>query len=308
MISKYTTSNKLTWVDLESPTREEVREIMNEYGLEPDVAEDLLDPTIHTRAEVYTDFMYFVFHFPLHIHKKNQSFNKQREEIDFIIGKNYIITIHYSSIEALVSFSKTFETDALLHQNRITKNPGSLFVHILFSMYKAVQEKCEDIHSTLISYEEKIFGGKEKEMVLALSDINRILIYFKSSLNSHKDLIALFEKTSLQMFGKDFESQIQYIKREYQKSERAIVSAKNYADELRQTNNSLLSTKQNEVMKLLAIISFITFPLTLVSSMFGMNTTFLPLVGHKYDFAVVILIMIAITTALFIFFKKKNWL
>lgn len=308
MISKYTASNKVVWVDLENPTREEIREIMNTYGLEPEVAEDLLDPTIHTRADIYKNFMYFVFHFPLHTHKKNQNFNKQREEIDFVIGKDFIITIHYSPIEALISFGKSFETDALLNQNRITKNPGSLFVHILYSMYKAVQEKCEDIHSTLISYEDKIFGGKEKEMVLALSDINRILIYFKSSLNSHKDLLDLFEKTGLHMFGKDFESQILYIQQEYKKSERAIFSAKDYADELRATNNSLLSTKQNEVMKLLAIISFITFPLTLLSSIFGMNTHFLPIVGNKYDFEIIISIMIAITASLFMFFKKKNWL
>lgn len=308
MISKYTTSNKIVWIDLENPTREEVREIMNTYGLEPDVAEDLLDPTIHTRADIYKNFMYFVFHFPLHTHKKNHSFNKQKEEIDFIIGKDFIITIHYSPIEALISFSKAFETDALLNHHRITKNPGSLFVHILYSMYKSVQEKCEDIHSTLITYEEKIFGGKEKEMVLALSDLNRILIYFRSSLNSHKDLLDLFEKTGLQMFGKEFESQILYIQQEYKKSEQAIISAKEYADELRETNNSLLSTKQGEVMKLLAIISFIMFPLTLLSSMFGMNAEYIPIVGHDYDFYIILLIMSVITGSLFIFFKKKKWL
>lgn len=308
MISKYTTSNKITWIDLENPTREEIRDLMNTYGLEPEVAEDLLDPTIHTRADIYKDFMYFVFHFPLHTHKKNHSFNKQKEEIDFIIGKDFIITIHYSPIDALISFAKSFETDALLNQHRITKNPGSLFVYILYSMYKSVQEKCGDIHSTLISYEENIFSGKEKEMVLALSDLNRILIYFRSSLNSHKDLIDLFEKTGLKMFGKEFESQILYIQQEYKKSERAIISAKEYADELRETNNSLLSTKQNEVMKLLAIISFITFPLTLLSSIFGMNTHYLPIVGSKFDFEIIIFIMATITTSLFMFFKKKKWL
>jgi Mg2+ and Co2+ transporter CorA len=63
MISTYTTHNKMTWIDLENPTREEVREIMNTYNISPEVAEDLIDPTIRTRADVYKDFLYFVLHF-----------------------------------------------------------------------------------------------------------------------------------------------------------------------------------------------------------------------------------------------------
>lgn len=307
MVSTYT-QNKVTWIDIENPTKDEVREIMNTYGLSPEVAEDLLDPTIRTRADIYKDFIYFVLHFPQHGHQKNKGFNKRSEELDFVIGKNFLITVHYAPIEELISFGKSLETDSLLHHDNITKNTGSLFVHILYRMYRSVQEKIEDIYTTLNSYEESIFGGKEKEMVLELSSVNRVLIYFKEALMSHKDILKLFKQSSLEMFGKDFESYINRINHEYDKAEQDLISAKTYADELRETNNSLLVTKQNEVMKLLAIVSFITFPLTLLSSIFGMNTTYLPFVGNHYDFEMIIAIMILTAIGFFIFFKKKNWL
>lgn len=308
MVSTFTTQNKMIWIDLENPTREEVREIMNTYGIDPEVAEDLLDPTIHTRADAFDDFLYFVFHFPLHTNRHDSTKTLRSEEIDFVIGKNFLITIHYSPIESLVTFSKSFETDTILHHDKITKNSGLLFMHILFCLYKAVQEKSEEIHSTLNMYEEKIFSGKEKEMVFELSNLNRILIYFREALIPHKNIFSVLEKVGPNLLGKEVELYILKIKQEYFKSQRIVGSAKEYADELRETNNSLLTTKQNEVMKLLAIISFITFPLTLITSIFGMNTDYLPIVGMDYDFGIVISIMAVIAITFFMFFKNKKWM
>jgi len=308
MVSKYTTQNKVTWIDLENPTREEVRDIMNTYGLAPDVAEDFLDPTIRTRADVYTDYMYFVLHFPLNAHKKNNSFTKRSEELDFVIGKDFLITIHYSPIETLVSFSKSLETDSILNNKRVTKSSGSLFVHILYKMYKAVQEKVDDIHTTLGLYEESIFAGKEREMVFELSSLNRVLIYFREALTSHKDILKLFRRTSIHLFGKEFESYVDHVTQEYNKAEHAVLSAKEYAKELRQTNDSLLSTKQNEIMRTLTVINFIILPLSVITGLFGMNVDKTPLSGNSYDFWIIVASMIIITVISTSIFKKKNWL
>ncbi len=307
MVSTYT-QNKVTWIDLENPTKEEVRSIMDTYNLEPSVAEDLLDPTIRTRADMYSDFTYFVLHFPLHVHHKNHIFDKRSEEVDFIIGKNFLLTVHYSPIEALIDFSKSLETDTLLHHDRITKSSGALFVHILYKMYKAVQDKVQDIHTTLNMHEESIFAGQEKAMVFELSALNRILIYFRESLTSHKDILKLFERTSLTMFGKEFATYIEYVTQEYNKAERAILSAKEYTDELRQTNDSLLTTKQNEIMKTLTVINFIVLPLNLLVGAFGMNTVHTPFVGNVYDFWIVMGMMLAVGVVAFLVFKRKNWL
>jgi magnesium transporter len=308
MISTYTTNNKLTWIDLENPTREEVREIMNTYNLAPEVAEDFLDPTIRTRADIYKEYMYFVLHFPLHTHKKHHVFNRRTEELDFVIGKDFLITIHYSPIETLVSFAKSFEADAILNQERVTRNPGSLFVHILYRMYKAVQEKVDDIYTTLNVYEESIFEGKEREIVFELSALNRVLIYFQESLVNHKDILKLFERSSLSMFGKDFENYVDHITQEYNKALQAASSAKEYADELRKTNNSLLSTKQNEIMKTLTVVNFIILPLSVITGLFGMNVEHTPLAGTPFDFWLVVLGMIGITIVSTLIFKRKHWL
>ena len=78
--------------------------------------------------------------------------------------------------------------------------------------------------------------------------------------------------------------------------------------ELRNTNMAILSTKQNEVMKILTIMAFVTFPLSLFAAMFGMNTQTLPLTGYPGDFWIIIGIMTCATIGFFVFFKYKHWI
>jgi Mg2+ and Co2+ transporter CorA len=61
-------------------------------------------------------------------------------------------------------------------------------------------------------------------------------------------------------------------------------------------------------MKTLTIMAFVTFPLTLISSVFGMNTSYLPLIGVQGDFWIVIGIMSLLAVSFFIFFRLKRWL
>ena len=77
-------------------------------------------------------------------------------------------------------------------------------------------------------------------------------------------------------------------------------------EELRNTNSALLTTKQNEIMKLFTILAFITFPLTLFTSMFGMNTIATPIVGGTNDFWMILGIMGVVSIGFFAYFKYKR--
>jgi Mg2+ and Co2+ transporter CorA len=55
-------------------------------------------------------------------------------------------------------------------------------------------------------------------------------------------------------------------------------------------------------------MAFVTFPLTLISSIFGMNTDTLPLVGLPGDFWMIIGIMVTLALSFFTFFRIKGWL
>jgi magnesium transporter len=135
-----------------------------------------------------------------------------------------------------------------------------------------------------------------------------LILNFKESLISQKEVLSSFEVSAQNLFGESFKYHIHAITGEYQKVFTKIENTKEYLDELRRTNDSLLSTKQNEIMKNLTLMSFVVFPLSLVASIFGMNTSVLPLVGTNNDFWKVMVIMLALTALMFALFKKRGWL
>ena len=61
-------------------------------------------------------------------------------------------------------------------------------------------------------------------------------------------------------------------------------------------------------MKTLTTVAFITFPLTLIAGVFGMNAIAIPIIGYKYDFWIILGGMLLTTIVVFGFFKFKKWI
>jgi len=175
-------------------------------------------------------------------------------------------------------------------------------------LYKSLEHELEYIDDALETVEEDIFKGHEKEMVVALSVVSRDLLNFKQAMRSHKEVLDSFEEAGIKFFGQDFSHHIKSIVSEYYRVNSMIGMHNDSLYELRQTNDSLLSTKQNEVMKTLTIMALVTFPLSLIASIFGMNTKTLPIVGSHNDFWIIMGIMLTLALIMFIYFKIRRML
>jgi len=304
MISRYTHKG-LTWIDLESPSNEEARSLIEEFNVDPLVAEELLSPTLRPKVDVFPNHIYLILHFPAlkHTHQTNSD-----QEVDFIIGRNYIITVRYDTIDPLHKFSKVFEVNSILDRSDIGEHAGYVFFYMIKKLYRAVAYELDYMNDTLRTIEDHIFEGEEKEMVRDISNVSKSLLTFKQTLRSHSDILSSFEQAGELFFDQSFAYYLKAITGEYFKVNNEISSLIDTVVELRETNNSLLSTKQNEVMKVLTIMAFITFPLSLIASIFGMNTVYLPIVGGPNDFWIIISIMAIGTIFFFGFFKYKKWL
>ena len=295
----------LVWIDIENPTSEEIREIMEEFNLNPTVAQELLLPTIKPRIDLYHNFIYLILHFPAIRHTHLDNIN---QEIDFIIGKNFIITTRYESIDPMNKFSKIFEVNSVLDKSNIGDHAGYIFYYMIKEMYKSLANELDYIKDSLKDIEDKIFNGEEREMVVALSKISRNLLNFHHATNTHKQVLRSFESATLNFFGDNFSYYIKDIINEYYKIENTTESSVESLRELRGTNDSLLNTKQNEIMKTLTVMAFIILPLSFISSIYSMNTSFIPLTGEKNDFWIIMGLMVFVGITIFTVFKHKKWL
>lgn len=308
----YTHKHKdVVWLDLENPTKDEVRGLIEKYDINPIVAEELLTPSNRSRVDLHKDYIYLILHFPQKITDHGSHVLKPNTltcEVDFIISKNFIITTRYTEIDALLEFSKLFEINSVLDRSNISQHAGYIFYYMIKNIYKTMFEEIQNVKDTLSEYEEKIFSGKEREMVIALSHMNRLLLYYKDSLLFHKEVLSSFEIAGRKIFEEEFSYYLSAITGEYYKVQNSLETSKDYLKELRETNDSLLSSKQNEVMKNLTVMAFIVLPLSLIAGIFGMNTVNTPLVGSDRDFYLVLGIMLLSAFISFVFFRKKGWI
>jgi len=306
MIQK-STYKKVTWIDLENPTQAEARQLIDECSIPPIIANELLSPTLRPKVDVHDDFIYLILHFPTMRTTPNGEY-RQTQEIDFVIGKDFIITTHYDAVDALHDFSRVFEVNSILDKSNMGEHAGFVFFYMIRSFYKQMLDHVEGIRDQLHDIEQEIFSGNERAMVVEISRLNRILLTFKESMFAHKEVLESFESVGGSFFGGQFTHHLQSIVGEYYKVASAIEGSKEYVKELRETNDSLLYAKQNEIMKILTIMAFVTFPLSLIAGIFGMNTEYMPIVGLPYDFFIISFGMLILTLLMFIYFKSKRWL
>lgn len=303
MISKYMYKN-LSWIDLESPTEDELTHVMDEYSIPPVVGEEMKNLSLQSKVDLYPNFIYLILHFPEISHGGNKITEK---EIDFIISNDFIITTHYEPIDSLHEFSKTFEVDAILEKRMDVDHAGFLFFHLIKSLYIHSRHQLNSLNLKLKDVENKIFEGTEGKIVVTLSNINRMLLDFRQAIRFHKEVLNSFEAGAKHFFGDKFGYYISAMISEYNKTQSTLDSHKEILDDLRDTNDSLLANKTKETMKVLTVITFLISPIAVISDIFVINSRFLkPENAGLYNWVLILMFTASLIT--FIYSKRKKWL
>jgi magnesium transporter len=297
--------NGNTWIDIDHGTPEEIHEIMNTYQIHPLVAKELTSATPKQRVEFHEGYMYCILHFPAfkHTHSKDKN-----QEVDFIVGKNILITARYDTIDALHKFGKQLEVEEVLGKGADFQSSGFLFVSMLKELYGALFEELEYIEDTTEDITKKIFKGKEKDMVVAISEVTRNLLDFKRVTDFHHEILGAIERHGKNIFDENFVLEAESVIGDYLKINTAIRSNLEILRELRDTNNSLLTSKQNETVKQLTVMGFVAIPLNFIAWLFAMRTEGMPLIHNPNAFWIVLGIMITCSALTMVYVKYKKWL
>lgn len=307
MIKRHSYGN-VTWVDVEHPSDDEISSLVKEYKLHPLLGEELSRKSYKPKIEVYKNCIYTVLHFPARI-LSGGKYTIIEKEVDFVVGENFIITTKYSTVEPLHTFSKAFEINSILDKNGKLNDSGMIWYYMLIKMYKNLEIELEGIKDEMRSIESQIFEGHEKKMVSKISHVARELLDITQMIRSHGEIMNDLKEIDLsRFFGNEFKYFALDIYNKYQKIMEISANHKELVADLRETNDSLLSTKQNETMKMLTLMAFVTFPLSLITDIFSMNTAHAPIIGSFYDFEIILAIMTVATLIMFLFFKFKKWL
>ena len=296
--------NGTTWVDLESPTRMEIGDIVERFNIHEVVAEDMLLPSRKPRIEIYPKYMFVILHFPAlrHSHKTLE------QEIDFVVGRDFIVSVRYDTVDSLHKFSKIFEVNSMLDKSEKENHAGDLFFLMLKKLYRDVEHEVDYVRQHLRDIEGYTFSGKEAMMVSEISQCARDLLNLRQTIEPHRDILHVLETEAMKFFGDGFAPYLRALSNEYYRVHNHVMRNTESLHELRETNNSLLTTKQNETMRMLTIMALFTFPQALIAAVLGMDTKYNPILGRPNDFWIIVGIMVSFACLMFWYFKYKKWL
>ncbi len=303
MIERHTHKN-ITWIDVVSPTTDEIRMLADECAIDTIYIHDLTAPTPKTEVFSKKNFLKITLDFPI---VKRTDINHPHE-VKFLVTKTHLITIRFEEIETLHRFSKEYEVLCALKKGAEKSTADSLFITMLSYFYDSLYLKLDYLEAKLKDIEEEIFSQHEEAMVFELSNISRRIIAFRQTIDAHEDALIELSKEIKLAFATDNSERIEAIVHQYKIVRRRLRALTSTFNDLRRTNDALLETKQNGFMRIFTILAFVTYPLTLFSSMFGMNTTHTPIVGAKYDFWIIMGIMVCVSVGFFTYFRHRKWL
>ncbi|HEY4476833.1 MAG TPA: magnesium transporter CorA family protein [Candidatus Paceibacterota bacterium] len=305
---------ELIWIDLESPTESELASAAREFKVHPLVTHELNQPSLRSKVDLYSDFIYLILHFPIcqicyseRVNAGSVQNNADTEEIDFVIGHNFLITTHYQPVVGIKEFATIFQPSQLEDRGKDKTHAGFLFYHLVRQLYGELTTGLDYINGVLKQAEGKVFSGEERAMVKLLAEVNHTLLDFRWALKHHRGVLDSLQAVSREFFDDDFHYYLGAVSGEYNRIWAMLESNRETFTDLRETNESLLSIKTNETMKVFTVMAFIFFPLTLITQFFGMNII-LPLADSPHSYYFVLALMLATLFGMLALAKYRRWL
>ena len=305
MISRYNYRD-FTWIDLESPTPEETLHIAEEYNIPHHTADELQSHTIRPKVENTKDALYLVLHFP----STASSTSKHKAyELDFVIGKNFLITVHYEPVEALYEFSKTFEVSTILDRDTRASNSGFVFSALIRTLYKNCLDELDTITHTLNALEREIFATKEDITIKHISSISKKILDFRQATRSHAEILKSFESASVAIFGAEYKETADILISEYTKVHNALEQNRDTLMELKDTHTAIVSSHTQEIMKVFTVITVIIMPMALLAAIFTIPVPHeIALITSLNEFYFIVGAMSLTGLVMLVFFKLKKWI
>ncbi|MFP4022483.1 MAG: magnesium transporter CorA family protein [Candidatus Paceibacterota bacterium] len=296
-----------TWVDICQPKYGEIKDLVKEFELDPFTVTELTNQSLKQKVELHSNAIFIVLYVPTF---KNRVGSKETvvQEIDFLIGNGFIITIRHDHIDAIVRAKKILEVNSALNKNHLENETLFVFFEIFKEIYNSLTNEVEDINMAINEISKEMFSGKEKQMVYSISYVTRTLLEFKKTIINHKEILTLLERAGKSHFGSFFTDYISAIRAEYGKIEHSLAISKEVITNFHFTNTSLVNTKQNEIMLMLTSVTFLLLPLSFIVSLFFLDTVSRVLPPPPYDLWVLLGTLGAVALFLGSVFKYKGWL
>jgi magnesium transporter len=296
----------LTWIHLDAPTSEEATELADRFGWHPLDIEDVLSKRQRPKIDEYAEegYLFAVLHFPVY-DKAVQRLNAA--ELDFFIGQDYLVTFPTVELLPVTRLFRRCEEDDELRDQHFSKGSGYLLYHVLDDLFDYCFPILDKIGHKLDSLEDALFEERAEDVVRDISNVKQEIISYRKIIKPERSTLRLLERQVERFLPEELDLYFDDIVDASERIWDLLDNYKEVVEALEDTNESVISHRQNRILLILTVVSVILLPLTLITGLFGMNVRF-PGFETATAFWVICGAMLAIAAGLIAYVRYKRWL
>ncbi len=286
------------WIDILSPTEDDLSELSQQYGLHRYTLLDCLEPDHLPKFEELDDFEFIILRVYSPDAKKDaRTIQELSNKVAIFFNKKTLITVHRRDFEFIEEVNTRYvATQRCVEVSEIV---SKLIWNAIYAYEKPALALAEEIDK----YEDIVFlkdihPNQFKRLYFLkrkASVCKRILLQTQTILNHHRsterDNVVLQDVRDLHL----------KLLSMFDQSQEDLTNLSNIFI-------SLSAQKTNDVMKLLTIFSVFFMPITFIAGLYGMNFDNMPELHTPYGYFVTIFVMVAVSVSTFVWFRKKKLL
>jgi magnesium transporter len=298
----YKTNEHITWLNIDGLRKKDIEALGEYYGIHPLLVEDILSVNQRPKLDEGEGILYCLLYM---LYYNDSSQTVEQEQISIVLGKNFVLTFQedperdvFNPIREKLKMQNSkvrqFKADYLFYSML------DLIVDNYFIVMEKIGERIEDL-------EDEVIKNSSEECLVAISKLRKELIVLKRNITPVRDLINNIMRIENPLLDKRI---IKYFKDIYDHIIQAYDLSENYRDIMINMHDLYINNvnlKMNEAMKVMAIVTCLLAPATVIGGIFGMNFERIPLLHNKWGFFISVAAMLLIPLWMLRKFKEKGW-
>jgi magnesium transporter len=295
-------SSAKVWVDVRLPTPADAEFLRTTFHFHPLAMEDALQASHYPKVESYGTYLYVILH---GIDFKQAEHAFETIDIDFFLGRNYLVTVHDGRRRSIEDVARLCERNDFA----LAEGPVALMHRIVDSMVDHYRPEVDELESWLNEIEGRVLTDNRPDLTKEILEVKRDISSMRRVVIPQRDVVGRLARREFELIGQEHAYRFRDV---YDHLVRLADEATMFQDRVTSILDAHLAAVSNQlalVSKVLAGIAVILGPLTVFTGMFGMNVP-LPAFpgGDSAQFWWISGIMAAMTAVIYYFFRRRDWL
>ncbi len=298
----YNNNSRMTWINIDGIRKPDVETLCEKFGIHQLVVDDILSVNHRPKMDEIDNGIFCLLNM---LYYNEETSSVEQEQVSIVMGRDYIISFQEDTKRDVFGAvrDKLRMPNSKIRQRSIDYLCYTM-IDVIVDKYFEVMEK---LGETIEGVEDEVLRGNNPMALALITHMRKEIIILKRNFTPVRELVNSFLHSDSDLLD---ERTVKYFKDVYSHLVQAIDLVENYRDimmSLQDLHLNNINLRMNEVMKVLAIVTCLLAPATVIGGVFGMNFLRIPLTQNPLGFWIALGSMLLIPAWMLVVFRKKGW-